>query len=139
MRHAAANVFSSAPGWSDRRAEASSACDWRTPRDLAALRDGMRIARDTGNSKAMKPFAKREILPGPVEGEALDNLIRNGALSMHHPAGTARMVTDEDAVRGCAFGASRDFGSPTRRSCRRSPPVIRRRPASSPASAGRKS
>ena len=64
------------------------------PRDLAALRRGMEIARDLGNSEAMKPFVKREILPGDRKGEALDNLIRDGAMSMHHPTCTAKMGRD---------------------------------------------
>ena len=68
------------------------------PRDLAALRKGMEISRDLGNSAAMKPFAKREILPGDVKGEALDNLIRDGALSMHHVTGTAKMGQDDYSV-----------------------------------------
>jgi choline dehydrogenase len=29
----------------------------------------------------MKPFVKREILPGDLKGEALDNLIRDGAMA----------------------------------------------------------
>ena len=68
------------------------------PRDLAALRKGMEISRELGNSAAMKPFVKREILPGDVKGEALDNLIRDGALSMHHVTGTAKMGQDELSV-----------------------------------------
>jgi choline dehydrogenase len=67
-------------------------------RDLIALREGMRIAREIGNSEAMKPFVKREILPGPVEDEALDDLIRNGAMSMHHPTCTAKMGRDDMSV-----------------------------------------
>jgi choline dehydrogenase len=68
------------------------------PRDLAALRKAMEITRDLGNSEAMKPFVKREILPGPLADEALDNLIRNGAMSMHHPTGTAKMGRDDLSV-----------------------------------------
>jgi choline dehydrogenase len=68
------------------------------PRDLVALRRGMKIARDLGNSEAMKPFVKREILPGPLAGEALDNLIRDGAMSMHHPTCTAKMGRDDLSV-----------------------------------------
>src|ERR1700722_13947192 len=68
------------------------------PRDLAALRRGMEITRLLGNSAVMKPFVKREILPGPVEGEALDNLIRDGAMSMHHPTCTAKMGRDDLSV-----------------------------------------
>jgi choline dehydrogenase len=68
------------------------------PRDLAALRKGMEIARDLGDSKPMKPFVKREILPGDLKGEALDNLIRDGAISMHHVTCTAKMGQDELSV-----------------------------------------
>jgi choline dehydrogenase-like flavoprotein len=68
------------------------------PRDLKALRRGMEITRDLGNSEAMKPFVKREILPGPLAGEALDNLIRDGAMSMFHPTGTAKMGRDDRSV-----------------------------------------
>jgi choline dehydrogenase-like flavoprotein len=68
------------------------------PRDLAVLRRGMKIARDLGNSEAMKPFVKREILPGPLAGQALDNLIRDGAMSMHHPTCTAKMGRDDLSV-----------------------------------------
>jgi GMC oxidoreductase len=68
------------------------------PRDLAALRRSMEITRELGNSEAMKPFVKREILPGDLEGEALDNLIRDGAMSMHHPTCTAKMGQDDLSV-----------------------------------------
>ena len=68
------------------------------PRDLTALRRGMEIARALGNSDAMKSFVKREILPGPIAGEALDNLIRDGAMSMHHPTSTAKMGRDDLSV-----------------------------------------
>jgi choline dehydrogenase len=68
------------------------------PRDLAALRKGMEISRELGNAEAMKPFVKREILPGDRKGEALDNLIRDGAMSMHHPTCTAKMGRDGHSV-----------------------------------------
>jgi choline dehydrogenase len=68
------------------------------PRDLAALRKGMEIARELGNSKPMKPFVKREILPGDLKAEALDNLIRDGAISMHHVTCTAKIGQDELSV-----------------------------------------
>jgi choline dehydrogenase len=68
------------------------------PRDLAALRKSMEITRELGNSEAMKPFVKREILPGDLKGEALDNLIRDGAMSMHHPTCTAKMGQDDLSV-----------------------------------------
>ena len=46
----------------------------------------------------MKPFVQRELLPGALKGEALDNLIRDGAMSMHHPTCTARMGRDDMSV-----------------------------------------
>jgi choline dehydrogenase len=67
-------------------------------RDVAALRKGMKIAREIGNSAAMKPFVKREILPGALEDDALDNLVRDGAMSMHHPTCTAKMGRDDMSV-----------------------------------------
>jgi choline dehydrogenase len=58
----------------------------------------MEISRELGNSAAMKPFVRREILPRDAKGEALDNLIRDGALSMHHVTCTAKMGQDELSV-----------------------------------------
>jgi choline dehydrogenase len=68
------------------------------PRDLEALRKALQLARELGNSMEMRSFVKREILPGPVTGEARDDLIRDAATSMHHPAGTAKMGRDDMSV-----------------------------------------
>src|SRR5258705_1696069 len=111
-RHAVENVWSISPGLarpesrgflrlksaSPQQAMEIHANMLSDPRDLAALRRGMEIVRDLGNSEAMKPFVKCEILPGPLAGEALDNLIRDGAMSMHHPTCTAKMGRDDLSV-----------------------------------------
>jgi choline dehydrogenase len=111
-RHAVENVWSISPGLvrpesrgflrlksaDPREAPEIHANMLVDPRDLAALRRSMEITRQLGNSTAMKPFVKREILPGPVEGEAFDNLIRDGAMSMHHPTCTAKMGQDDLSV-----------------------------------------
>jgi choline dehydrogenase-like flavoprotein len=68
------------------------------PRDAAALRKGMEIVRELANSEVMKPFVKRELLPGPLTGAALDNLVRDGAMSMHHATATAKMGRDDMSV-----------------------------------------
>ena len=102
------------------------------PRDLAALRRGMEIARDLGNSEAMKPFVKREILPGPSAGEALDNLIRDGAMSMHHPTCTAKMGQDDLSVVDAEAAGLRGEEPPHRRRLDHadaSPRATPRRPA----------
>jgi choline dehydrogenase len=111
-RHAVENVWSISPGLvrpesrgflrlksaDPREAPEIHANMLADPRDLAALRKSMEIIRQIGNSEAMKPFVKREILPGPLEGEALDNLIRDGAMSMYHPTCTAKMGQDDLSV-----------------------------------------
>lgn len=66
--------------------------------DMVALREGMRISRALGNSARMARHVSREILPGELTGKALDDLIRAGAMSMHHPTSTAAMGRDDLAV-----------------------------------------
>jgi choline dehydrogenase len=111
-RHAVENVWSISPGLvrsesrgflrlkstNPQEAMEIHANMLTDPRDLAALRRSMEITRELGNSEAMKPFVKREILPGVLDGEALDNLIRDGAMSMHHPTCTAKMGRDDLSV-----------------------------------------
>lgn len=111
-RHAVSNAWSISPGVARPesrgflRLRSADPCDspeihanmLADRRDLVALRKGMEIARDLGNSEAMRPFVKREILPGALAVEELDNLIRDGAMSMHHPVGTAKMGQDDTAV-----------------------------------------
>ena len=111
-RHAVENVWSISPGLarpesrgflrlksaSPQEAMEIHANMLTDPRDLAALRRSMQITRELGNSEAMKTFVKREILPGDLKGEALDNLIRDGAMSMHHPTCTAKMGQDDLSV-----------------------------------------
>lgn len=68
------------------------------PEDLSALREGMRISREIANSPIMSSFVEQELLPGKVTGKELDDLIRAGAMSMHHPTSTAAMGRDDLSV-----------------------------------------
>jgi choline dehydrogenase len=111
-RHAVENAWSISPGLvrpesrgslelksaDPRDAPLINANMLADPRDLAAVRKSIEIARALGNSEAMRPFVQREILPGPATGEALDNLIRDAAMSMHHPTSTAKMGRDNLSV-----------------------------------------
>ena len=111
-RHAVENVWSISPGLARPKSRGflrlKSADPREAPeihadmlgdlRDLAALRRGLQIVRELGNSEAMKPFVKREILPGDLNCAALDDLIRDGAMSMHHPTCTAKMGQDDLSV-----------------------------------------
>ena len=62
----------------------------------AAIRQIREIARQP----ALDPFIGREVAPGPQcdTNEALDAFIRKTAITVHHPAGTCRMGTADDAM-----------------------------------------
>jgi choline dehydrogenase len=68
------------------------------PDDLRALKTCIEFCRTVGNSAALRPFAKREFLPGPVKGAELDEFIRNATVSHSHQTCTARMGNDLMAV-----------------------------------------
>lgn len=69
------------------------------PEDVKALAYGIEVARDIGNSPAMRDFVKREVAPGKkLTGQALDNFVRDGATTYFHQAGTCRMGKDDKAV-----------------------------------------
>ncbi|MBR1149473.1 GMC family oxidoreductase [Bradyrhizobium sp. JYMT SZCCT0428] len=69
------------------------------PDDLAALAAGIEVCRELGNSKAMKPFAKREVAPGKKLDKAeMADFVRKGATTYFHEAGTCRMGNDSGAV-----------------------------------------
>lgn len=68
--------------------------DWRT------LRAGVRIARDIAAQSPLAPFIAKEILPGSdkVSDDAIDETIRNTAITVHHPLGTCRMGAEDDEM-----------------------------------------
>src|SRR5262249_43911738 len=46
------------------------------PDDLKAARGCVALCREIGNSAALRPFTRREVMPGNLKGGALDNFIR---------------------------------------------------------------
>lgn len=68
------------------------------PDDLTALVRGVEFCRDIGNGASLRPFAKREMMPGNLAGEALRAFVRLTASSVWHQSGTARMGVDEMSV-----------------------------------------
>lgn len=68
------------------------------PDDLKALVRGVALCREIGNSPEMSEFVKREIMPGPLKGAAMEDFIRNAAGTYFHEVGTCRMGRDESAV-----------------------------------------
>jgi choline dehydrogenase len=68
------------------------------PDDLTALVRSVEFCREIGNSAALQPFVKREIMPGSLSGEALRAFVRLTASSVWHQSGTAKMGIGEMSV-----------------------------------------
>jgi choline dehydrogenase len=68
------------------------------PDDLAAAVAAVELAREIGNSAALSPFVKREVMPGNLKGADLVRFIRDAASSYWHETCTAKMGTDAMSV-----------------------------------------
>lgn len=68
------------------------------PDDLAAAIRGVELCREIGNNAAMQEFRKREVLPGRLRGKALEEFIRDSAVTYWHQACTSKMGCDEQSV-----------------------------------------
>jgi choline dehydrogenase len=69
-----------------------------TEQDVKALTRCVEICRELGNSPALKNFAKREVMPGPLKGKELERFIRNAAGTYFHEVGTCKMGRDDLSV-----------------------------------------
>ena len=68
-------------------------------RDIATLREGVRLSHRIASSPALQAFAPRDRYPIDLDDDAeLDELIRNRADTVYHPVGTCRMGADAGAV-----------------------------------------
>jgi choline dehydrogenase len=68
------------------------------PDDLKAAIACVELSREIGNSAALRPFAKREIMPGNLKGANLENYIRDAASTYWHQTCTAKMGRDPLSV-----------------------------------------
>jgi choline dehydrogenase len=68
------------------------------PDDIKAALAGVELCREIGNSRALRSFARREVMPGNLKGFELRDFIRNAAISYWHQSGTARMGRDAASV-----------------------------------------
>jgi choline dehydrogenase len=59
--------------------------------ELKAAVSCVELCREIGNSAALRPFTKREVMPGNLRGAALEDFIRDGAATYHHETCTAKM------------------------------------------------
>jgi choline dehydrogenase-like flavoprotein len=68
------------------------------PDDLKAAIACVQLCREIGNSAGLRPFTKREVMPGNLKGAALDNFIRDSVVTYYHQTCTARMGRDSMSV-----------------------------------------
>ena len=68
------------------------------PDDMKAAIACVELCREVGNSTPLRPYTKREVMPGALKGAALENFIRDGAETFHHQTCTAKMGRDATSV-----------------------------------------
>jgi choline dehydrogenase len=68
------------------------------PDDLKAAIACVELCREIGNSIALRPFTKREVMPGNLKGAELEHFIRDAAVSYWHETCTAKMGRDSMSV-----------------------------------------
>jgi choline dehydrogenase len=68
------------------------------PDDLKAAVAHVEVCREIGNSPALRPFTRREVMPGNLRGAALEDFIRDAASTYHHQTCTSKMGRDSMSV-----------------------------------------
>jgi choline dehydrogenase len=68
------------------------------PDDLKAAIAAVELCREIGNSAALRPFTKREVMPGNLKGAELERFIRDAASTYYHQTCTAKMGQDAMSV-----------------------------------------
>lgn len=68
------------------------------PQDVRALLTAVELCRHIGNAAPLKPFARRELMPGPLGRPALERWLREAAGTYFHQTCTAKMGRDALSV-----------------------------------------
>jgi choline dehydrogenase len=68
------------------------------PDDMKAATACIELCREIGNSAALRPFSKREVMPGNLNRAQLEDYIRNEVTTYHHQTCTAKMGHDNMSV-----------------------------------------
>ncbi len=68
------------------------------PDDLKAAMAGVQLCREIGNSAALSPFVKREVMPGNLKGAELERFVRDAVMTYWHQTGTTKMGQDAMSV-----------------------------------------
>jgi choline dehydrogenase len=68
------------------------------PDDVKAAIGAVQLCREIGNSTAIRPFVKREVMPGNLKGAELENFVRDSVVTYWHQTCTAKMGRDSISV-----------------------------------------
>jgi choline dehydrogenase len=68
------------------------------PDDMKAAIACVELCREIGNSAPLRPYTKREVVPGNLKGAALEQFIRDEVNTYHHQTCTAKMGRDSLSV-----------------------------------------
>jgi len=68
------------------------------PADMKAMLVCVQLCREIGNSAALRPFTKREVMPGDLRGPALEHFVRDGIITYYHQTCSAKMGRDPMSV-----------------------------------------
>ncbi|WP_082964230.1 GMC family oxidoreductase [Mycobacterium sp. E796] len=68
------------------------------PEDIKAAIACIELCREIGNAPALRPFSKREVMPGKLDNADLVRFIRNEVTTYHHQTCTAKMGHDSMSV-----------------------------------------
>ncbi len=68
------------------------------PDDLKAAIACVERCREIGNSTPLRPFTKREVMPGNLRGAALEDFVRDAIATYFHQTCTAKMGRDSMSV-----------------------------------------
>ena len=68
------------------------------PEDMNTAIACVQWCREIGNAAPLRPYVKREVMPGNLKGAELSNFVRNAATTFFHQCGTAKMGRDEMSV-----------------------------------------
>jgi choline dehydrogenase len=67
-------------------------------RDVIALMHAVQLCREIGNSPALHPFARRELMPGPLDAADMEQWLRGASGTYFHQTCTAKMGRDAMSV-----------------------------------------
>ena len=68
------------------------------PDDLKTAIACVELCHEIGNSAALRPFVKREVMPGNLKCAELEKFVRDAAMTFWHETCTAKMGRDEMSV-----------------------------------------